>query len=210
MRYYGARECLDFAAELFSSVPEAGLLSAEAEQGLNLKAHTIEALKPFQAGPYSVMAFPANHAPGVGRRGLFDPDPDQPASGHVNVHHVIEHAARFRTEQILAPGGRIFAAHIAHEGNPPCAELVGVRGKARVRHRLRRLGSLNRRFTHWHKRAPGLVLHNQIKRFLGTYDVEMVSLPLVPASMPVASVSVRCRQCGYGRFAKTAAPVDGY
>jgi Cft2 family RNA processing exonuclease len=33
---------------------------------LNFKIHQIEPLKPFTVGPYSVAAFPANHAPGMG------------------------------------------------------------------------------------------------------------------------------------------------
>jgi phosphoribosyl 1,2-cyclic phosphate phosphodiesterase len=49
--------------------------------------------------------------------------PDEPASDHLNARQVIEHAGRLRAEGLLAPGARILATHIAHEGNPPHPEL---------------------------------------------------------------------------------------
>lgn len=50
--------------------------------------------------------------------------PDQPGSDHLSAHQVIEHAARMRNENLLAPKARIFATHIAHEGNPAHPELA--------------------------------------------------------------------------------------
>ncbi len=49
--------------------------------------------------------------------------PAQPASDHLNAQGVIETARRMRAEGVLSPQGRIFATHIAHEGNPPHPEL---------------------------------------------------------------------------------------
>lgn len=45
--------------------------------------------------------------------------PDEPGTDHLSAHQVAEHAERMRTEGILKTGGRVFATHIAHEGNPP-------------------------------------------------------------------------------------------
>ncbi|MEW5872363.1 MAG: MBL fold metallo-hydrolase [Chloroflexota bacterium] len=50
--------------------------------------------------------------------------PDQPGSDHLSAHQVIEHARRMRSEELLRPGGRVFATHIAHEGNPAHPELA--------------------------------------------------------------------------------------
>lgn len=49
--------------------------------------------------------------------------PEQSGDGHLSARQVIAHLDRMRTEGILRPGGRAFATHIAHEGNPPHAEL---------------------------------------------------------------------------------------
>jgi phosphoribosyl 1,2-cyclic phosphate phosphodiesterase len=49
--------------------------------------------------------------------------PDQPGSDHLSAQQVAEHARRMREEGLLAPGARIFATHIAHEGNPPHPQL---------------------------------------------------------------------------------------
>jgi phosphoribosyl 1,2-cyclic phosphate phosphodiesterase len=51
--------------------------------------------------------------------------PDQPGSDHLSAHQVIEHAARLRQEGLLAEQARVFATHIAHEGNPAHPELAG-------------------------------------------------------------------------------------
>lgn len=50
--------------------------------------------------------------------------PDQPGSDHLSAHQVIEHMTWMRSEGLLAPHARVFATHIAHEGNPPHPDLV--------------------------------------------------------------------------------------
>ncbi len=49
--------------------------------------------------------------------------PDQIADGHLGAKEVAEYVVRMRAESLLRPGGRVFATHIAHEGNPPHPEL---------------------------------------------------------------------------------------
>jgi phosphoribosyl 1,2-cyclic phosphate phosphodiesterase len=49
---------------------------------------------------------------------------DQTGDDHLSASEVIEHAARARREGVLHPDGRVFATHIAHEGNPPHPELA--------------------------------------------------------------------------------------
>ena len=44
--------------------------------------------------------------------------PDQPGSDHMSAYQVIEHARRMRAEGVLDGRGRVFAIHIAPEGNP--------------------------------------------------------------------------------------------
>lgn len=51
--------------------------------------------------------------------------PDEPATDHLNARGLIEHVARMRGEDLLTDRARIFATHIAHEGNPPHPELAG-------------------------------------------------------------------------------------
>ncbi len=48
----------------------------------------------------------------------------QQGSDHLSAHDVIEHAERMRMDGFLKSGARIFATHIAHEGNPPHPDLV--------------------------------------------------------------------------------------
>jgi phosphoribosyl 1,2-cyclic phosphate phosphodiesterase len=50
--------------------------------------------------------------------------PAQPGSDHLSAHQVIEHMVRMRDEGLLTPNARVFATHIAHEGNPAHPELV--------------------------------------------------------------------------------------
>lgn len=51
--------------------------------------------------------------------------PKQPGSdNHLSARQVSEHTKRLREEGILKDNGRVFATHIAHEGNPGHAELV--------------------------------------------------------------------------------------
>ena len=49
--------------------------------------------------------------------------PDEPGSDHLCARQVAEHTRRMRSEGILKEGGRVFATHIAHEGNPSHDEL---------------------------------------------------------------------------------------
>ena len=49
---------------------------------------------------------------------------DQRGTDHLSAHEVAEHANRLRGEGVLKPRGRVFATHIAHEGNPPHPELA--------------------------------------------------------------------------------------
>jgi len=51
---------------------------------------------------------------------------DQVGSDHLSANEVVEHACRLRTNGALKPNGRVFATHIAHEGNPPHPELAAV------------------------------------------------------------------------------------
>lgn len=108
------------------------------------------------AGPYSVMALPANHAPGMGamlyaieadaRTIFYGTDtatlfeetwrafrehkmrfdvvildhtygPEQAGSDHLSAYQVIEHADRMRADGVMRSDARVFATHIAHEGN---------------------------------------------------------------------------------------------
>jgi len=158
LEFYASRETLDHAAETFRrDLADFNLLSPEAEKELNFKPHPIEPFAPFRAGPYSVTAFPANHAPGMGAMlyaieatgrsvfygtdtaALFDQSwqvfrqrnmrfdlvildhtygPDESGTDHLNATQLIEHAHRMRAKGVLAPAARVFATHIAHQGNP--------------------------------------------------------------------------------------------
>ena len=164
LNFYASSETLERVAETFErDLAGYSLLSPEAEADLNFKIHKIEPLEPFTVGQYSVMAFPANHAPGMGAllyaievagcsvfygtdtATLFEPTwqafrrhkmrfdvvildhtygPDQTGSDHLSAHQVIEHANRMRADGVLGPRARVFATHIAHEGNPAHADLA--------------------------------------------------------------------------------------
>lgn len=50
--------------------------------------------------------------------------PEEPGSDHLSARQVIEHVVRMREERLLADRARIFATHIAHEGNPAHPELA--------------------------------------------------------------------------------------
>jgi len=50
--------------------------------------------------------------------------PDETGSDHLSARQLSEHAARMRAEGLLTNKARIFATHIAHEGNPAHPELV--------------------------------------------------------------------------------------
>jgi len=164
LNFYASRETLERAAETFErDLAGYGLLSHEAEKYLNFKIHQIQPLEAFPVGTYSVMAFPANHAPGMGAMlyaieaagcavfygtdtaPLFEQTwqtfrqhnmrfdvvildhtygPEQPGSDHLSARQVIEHASRMRAEGVLGPHARLFATHIAHEGNPAHPDLA--------------------------------------------------------------------------------------
>ena len=51
---------------------------------------------------------------------------EQPGGDHLNAHQVIEHADRMRAEGVLGRHGRVFATHIAHEGNPVHPDLAAL------------------------------------------------------------------------------------
>ncbi len=161
---YASRETLERATRTFErDLASYSLLSPEAEKDLNLKIHQIPPLERFIVGPYSVVAFPANHAPGMGamlyaieingRTVFYGTDtatlfeqtwrafrqlemrfdvvildhtygPEQPGSDHLNANQVIEHADRMRAEGLVRSHTRIFATHIAHEGNPAHPDLT--------------------------------------------------------------------------------------
>jgi len=163
LEFYASSQTLQRAAETFErDLAGFSLLSPQAEEHLNFKVHQIQPLVSFKVGPYSVTAFPANHAPGMGamlyaieangralfygtdtaalfeqtwqvlreRHMRFDVmildhtyGPGQPTSDHLSATQVIEHANRMRTEGVLDGHARVFATHIAHEGNPAHDEL---------------------------------------------------------------------------------------
>jgi phosphoribosyl 1,2-cyclic phosphate phosphodiesterase len=164
LNFYASRETTEKAGETFErDLADYRFLSPEAEKRLNFKIHEIHPLESFIVGPYSVMAFPANHAPGMGamlyaieaggRSIFYGTDtatlfeqtwqafrhykmrfdivildhtygPDQHGSDHLSAHQVIEHANRMRAEGVLGPNSRVFATHIAHEGNPAHPDLT--------------------------------------------------------------------------------------
>jgi phosphoribosyl 1,2-cyclic phosphate phosphodiesterase len=164
LNVYASRETSERAAETFErDLAAYRFLSPEAEKCLNFKLHQIQPLQPFMVGRYSVMGFPANHAPGMGALlysiqanggGIFygtdtatrfehtwqafrehkmrfnvvildhTYGPEQRGGDHLSAHQVIEHADRMRAEGVLDPHGRVFATHIAHEGNPAHPDLA--------------------------------------------------------------------------------------
>ena len=62
--------------------------------------------------------------------------PDEPGSDHLSAHQVAEHTQRMRAEGILKADGRVFATHIAHEGNPDHDTLCRICQSAWIRDRL--------------------------------------------------------------------------
>jgi phosphoribosyl 1,2-cyclic phosphate phosphodiesterase len=55
--------------------------------------------------------------------------PAEKGSDHLSARQFIEHVARMRGEGLLAPHARVFATHIAHEGNPAYPELAEFAGR---------------------------------------------------------------------------------
>ena len=164
LNFYASRETTLRAAQTFMrDLAGYSLLAPEAERELNVRLHQVNPLEYFTAGPYSVMAFPANHAQDMGSmlysvasdgRALFygtdtatlleqtweafrhykmqfdlvildhTYGKDQRGGDHLSAQEVVEHANRLHAEGALKPNGRVFATHIAHEGNPPHPELA--------------------------------------------------------------------------------------
>jgi phosphoribosyl 1,2-cyclic phosphodiesterase len=50
--------------------------------------------------------------------------PNQPGGDHLSAQQVIEHVKRMHGEGLLKSNARVFATHIAHEGNPAHPELA--------------------------------------------------------------------------------------
>ena len=50
--------------------------------------------------------------------------PGKAGDGHLSAHQFIEHIARLREEGLLTDQARVFATHIAHDGNPAHPDLV--------------------------------------------------------------------------------------
>ena len=50
--------------------------------------------------------------------------PEQEGSDHLNASQLIEHANRMRAEGLMDSKARVFATHIAHEGNPAHPDLT--------------------------------------------------------------------------------------
>lgn len=48
---------------------------------------------------------------------------NQPGKDHLSARQFIDHVDRMRHESLLGPNARVFATHIAHEGNPAHGEL---------------------------------------------------------------------------------------
>ena len=164
LHYYASSATLARADQTFRrDLAGYGLLDAEAEEELNLKVHHVNPYEPYTVGQYTVIALPANHAPGFGAhlyavemdgcsifygtdtaefldetwRGFHDHKlkfdvvvldhtygPEEPGSDHLSARQVAEHTKRMRVEGILKENGRVFATHIAHEGNPIHTELA--------------------------------------------------------------------------------------
>lgn len=51
------------------------------------------------------------------------------AEDHLNVQAFVQHVTRMREESLLAPGARVFAHHLAHDGNPDHPKLAEAAAK---------------------------------------------------------------------------------
>lgn len=47
-----------------------------------------------------------------------------PGDDHLSARDVAAYAARLRSEEFLAPDGRIMVSHLSHDGTPPYTDLV--------------------------------------------------------------------------------------
>jgi phosphoribosyl 1,2-cyclic phosphodiesterase len=50
--------------------------------------------------------------------------PGRSGNDHLNAAQVAEHVRRMKEEGLLSGRGRVFATHIAHDGNPHHTELI--------------------------------------------------------------------------------------
>jgi phosphoribosyl 1,2-cyclic phosphate phosphodiesterase len=50
--------------------------------------------------------------------------PEEEGSDHLSARQLVEHVRRMRKEGLLTDSGRVYATHIAHEGNPAHSELA--------------------------------------------------------------------------------------
>lgn len=67
LHFYASSATLEFADATFGrDLAGFGLFDAKAQENLNLELHHVEPLQPMDVGPYRVVAFPANHASGLG------------------------------------------------------------------------------------------------------------------------------------------------
>ena len=67
LNFYASEETIQKAAKTFErDLSEGNLMSAETQDFLNLKLHSISPLTPFEFGSYRIIAFKANHAPNEG------------------------------------------------------------------------------------------------------------------------------------------------
>lgn len=67
LHFYASQATLERANRTFSrDLSGHELLAPESEETLNLKIRPVEPLNPFQLDSYRVIAFPANHAHGLG------------------------------------------------------------------------------------------------------------------------------------------------
>ena len=67
LHLYASAATLQRARQTFRrDLSEQDLFDPKAQAELNMKIHAVEPLRPLTVGPYRAIAFPANHAPGVG------------------------------------------------------------------------------------------------------------------------------------------------
>jgi phosphoribosyl 1,2-cyclic phosphate phosphodiesterase len=55
--------------------------------------------------------------------------PAQTGSDHLDANQFVEHARRMRVEGLMDSNARVFATHIAHEGNPAHPDLESFAGQ---------------------------------------------------------------------------------
>jgi phosphoribosyl 1,2-cyclic phosphate phosphodiesterase len=153
LHFYASSATLERASQSFKrDLSDLDLFSAEAETDLNVSIHEITPLEPFEIGPYRIIAFQANHAFGTeallysvesgGKCVFYGTDTailfdhtwkafhdfrlefDIVVLDHTyGAHQLVEHVSRMKEEELLTAEGRVYATHIAHEGNSSHKEL---------------------------------------------------------------------------------------